>query len=84
MLLKDFGVFLHDPSVLWCDNVFALTIATNPIFHAPAKHIKVDYHFVHERVLHHDLQVKFVSSHDHLADILTKGLGLSFISLVDF
>ena len=74
MFLKDFGVFLHDPPILWYDNVSTLAITTNPIFHAQTKHIVVDYHFVHERVLRHDLQVKFISSHDQLADILTKGL----------
>ncbi|XP_030945775.1 uncharacterized protein LOC115970250 [Quercus lobata] len=74
MLLKDFGVFLSDPPVLWCDNVSALAIASNPVFHARTKHIEVDFHFVRERVLRHDLLVKFVASQDQLADILTKGL----------
>ena len=74
MLLKDFSVFLSNPSILWCDNVLALTIASNPVFHARTKHIEVDYHFVHERVLRHDFQVKFIASQDQLVDILTKGL----------
>ena len=68
-------VFLHNPPILWYENVSTLAIATNLIFHAQTKHIVVDYHFVRERVLRHDLQAKFVSSHDQLADILTKGLG---------
>ena len=74
MLLRDFGVFLSDPPVLWCDNVSALAIASNPVFHAYTKHIEVDFHFVRERVLRHDLLVKFVASQDQLVDILTKGL----------
>ena len=74
MLLKDFVAFLHSPPTLWCDNISALAIASNPMFHAWIKHIEVDYNFVREKVLCHDLQVKFVSSHDQLADILTKGL----------
>ena len=74
MLLKDFGVFLSDPPILWCDNVSALAIASNPVFHAYTKHIEVDFHFVRERVLRHDLLVKFVASQDQLVDILTKGL----------
>ena len=55
MLLKDFGVFLHARPILWCDNVSTLAIASNPVFHARTKHIEVDYHFVRERVLRHDL-----------------------------
>ena len=74
MLLQDLGVFLPLPPLLWCDNVSALVIASNPMFHARTKHIEVDYHFVCERVLKRDLLVKFISSSDQLVDIFTKGL----------
>ena len=74
MLLKDLGVFLRVAPILWCDNVFALAIASNLMFHARTKHIKVDYHFVKEHFLRHDLQVKFVASQDQLANLLIKGL----------
>jgi hypothetical protein len=73
-LLKDLGLYLHDPPILWCDNISALAIASNPVFHARTKHIEVDFHFIRERVLRKDLQVKFVSTNDQLADIFTKGL----------
>ncbi len=73
-LLKDLGVFIPDAPILWCDNVFALAIASNPIFHARTKHIEVDFHFVHEKVLRKDLSIKFVSTIDQLADIFTKSL----------
>ena len=74
MLLKDLGVFLRAAPILWCGNVSTLAIASNPMFHACTKHIEVDYHFVRECVLRHDLQVKFVASQDQLVDLLTKGL----------
>lgn len=51
MLLKDLGVYLYHPPILWCDNVSALALAANPIFHARIKHIEVDYHFVREKIL---------------------------------
>uniref|UniRef100_A0A2N9HIT4 Integrase catalytic domain-containing protein n=1 Tax=Fagus sylvatica TaxID=28930 RepID=A0A2N9HIT4_FAGSY len=73
-LLKDLGIYLSDPPILWCDNVSALAIASNPVFHARTKHIEVDFHFVRERVLRKDLVVKFVSTVDQLADIFTKSL----------
>uniref|UniRef100_A0A2N9FUI2 Integrase catalytic domain-containing protein n=1 Tax=Fagus sylvatica TaxID=28930 RepID=A0A2N9FUI2_FAGSY len=73
-LFKDLGIFLTDPPTLWCDNVSALAIASNPVFHARTKHIVVDFHFVRERVLRKDLVVKFVSTVDQLADIFTKSL----------
>ena len=74
MLLRDLGVFLPQLPLLWCDNVSALVIASNPVFHARTKHIEVDYHFVRERVLKRDLLVKFISTHDQIADIFIKGL----------
>ena len=67
MLLKDFGVFLFALPILWCDNVSALAIASDSVFHACTKHIEVDCHFVRERVLRHDLQVQFVALQDQLA-----------------
>lgn len=74
MLLRDLGIFLPQPPLLWCDNVNALAVASNPVFHSRTKHIKVDYHFVCEKVLRCDLLVKFISTHDQLANIFTKGL----------
>uniref|UniRef100_A0A2N9HV06 Reverse transcriptase Ty1/copia-type domain-containing protein n=1 Tax=Fagus sylvatica TaxID=28930 RepID=A0A2N9HV06_FAGSY len=73
-LVKDLGIYFYDPPILWCDNVSALGIASNPVFHARTKHIEVDFHFIRERVIRKDLQVKFVSTVDQLADIFTKGL----------
>jgi hypothetical protein len=73
-LLKDLGIYLTDPPILWCDNVSTLAIASNPVFHARTKHIEVDFHFVRERVLRKDLVVKFVSTVDQLANIFTKSL----------
>ena len=50
-VLKDFVIFLSFTPKLWCDNVSALAIASNPVFHAKTKHVEVDYHFVRERAL---------------------------------
>ena len=74
MLLKDLGVYLHHPLILWCDNVPALSLASNPIFHALSNHIEVDYHFIREKVINRDMLVKFISNHDQLADLFTKAL----------
>ena len=49
MLLKGLGIALSHPPTLWCDNLGALSLASNPVFHARIKHVKVDYHFIRER-----------------------------------
>jgi hypothetical protein len=46
------------------------------VFHARTKHVEVDYHFVRDRVAKREIQVRFISSKDQLADVLTKPLPL--------
>jgi hypothetical protein len=73
-LLKELGIFLSTAPILHCDNIGATYLTSNPIFHARTKHIEIDYHFVRDRVAQKSLIVKFLSSKDQLADILTKPL----------
>jgi hypothetical protein len=44
------------------------------VYHARTKHIKVDYHFVREKVINRDISIQSISTHDQIADIFTKGL----------
>jgi hypothetical protein len=64
MLLKDLHVPLTIPPTLWCDNIGALALAPNLVYHAHTKHIEVDYHFVVEKVVNQDIIAKFISTHD--------------------
>lgn len=65
------------PPLLWRDNVSAISLASNPVFHARTKHVEVDFRFVREKVLHHQLIVKYVPSQYQIADILTKPLTIA-------
>jgi histone deacetylase 1/2 len=73
-LLRELGLFLRRPPSLWCDNIGATYLSVNPVFHARTKHIEIDYHFVREQVAKKALEVRHISTHDQLADVLTKPL----------
>jgi EAL domain-containing protein (putative c-di-GMP-specific phosphodiesterase class I) len=45
-LLDELCVSHSLAATLWCDNLGAMYLSANPVFHARIKHIKVDYHFV--------------------------------------
>jgi hypothetical protein len=52
----------------------------NPIFHAPSKHVEVDYHFICNRVAKKEIQIRFIPSQDQLVDVFTKSFfAASFI-----
>jgi hypothetical protein len=49
-------------------------MTANPRFHGTTKHIEVDFHFVCERIASKQLDVRFVSSANQIADGFTKSL----------
>jgi hypothetical protein len=75
-LLNELGILQPRVASLWYDNLGALYLSANPVFHTRTKHIEVDYHFVRERVARKQLNIRFLSSKDQLADGFTKPLSL--------
>jgi hypothetical protein len=61
-------VFLSSAPILFCDNIGAMYLSLNLVFHARTKHIAIDYHFVRERVASKSLAMKFLSSKDQVAN----------------
>jgi histone deacetylase 1/2 len=73
-LLAELGIRLTKRPCLWCDNLGATYLSANPVFHARAKHIEIDFHFIRERVLKRQLEIRFIPSRDQVADGFTKPL----------
>jgi histone deacetylase 1/2 len=73
-LLAELRISTSSMTTLWCDNLGATFLSANPVFHARTKHVEVDYHFICDRVAKREIQVRFISSKDQLADVLTKPL----------
>lgn len=75
-LLTELGISHSPTAKLWCDNLGAKYLSQNPVFHARTKHIEIDYHFVRERDSRKLLEIRFISTHDQLADGFTKPLAV--------
>ena len=74
-LLQDLGHDVSGAVTLYCDNISNIQLANNPVFHTRTKHIEVHYHYVCEKVLAGDIDLVYVSTQEHVANIFTKSLG---------
>ena len=73
-LLKELHRPLGTATVVYCDNVSAIYMSSNPVQHKRTKHIEIDIHFVREKVTLGDVRVLHVPSSLQFADVMTKGL----------
>jgi hypothetical protein len=67
-LLQEFHVSLTKSIIIYCDNVSAVYLSTNPIQHRCMKHVEIDFHVLH------------VPTTSQFTDIFTKGLFTSMFS----
>ncbi|KAK1648574.1 hypothetical protein QYE76_066379 [Lolium multiflorum] len=73
-LLQELHQPLRAATIVFCDNVSAVYMSSNPVQHSRTKHIEIDIHFVREKVSLGQIRVLHVPSSQQFADIMTKGL----------
>jgi len=61
-----------DPTIILYDNMLAIIITKNPVFHTKSKHMQLRYHFIKDIVSKKEIQLKFINTNNQPADVLTK------------
>ncbi|KAJ9566937.1 hypothetical protein OSB04_002903 [Centaurea solstitialis] len=79
-LLRELHCPLSKATIVYCDNVSAVYLSTNPVQHHRTKHIEIDIHFVRDKVATGQIRVLHVPSTHQYADIFTKGLPYSLFT----
>ena len=74
-LLSDFIGSEAGAPELKVDNMSAIALTKNPVFHDRSKHIDTHYHYIRECIDREMIVIKYVANELQLADILTKALG---------
>ncbi|GKA78617.1 ribonuclease H-like domain-containing protein [Tanacetum coccineum] len=73
-LLRELHTPLSFATLIYCDNVSAIYLSSNPVQHQRTKHIEIDIHLVRDLVAAGQVRVLHVPSRYQYADIFTKGL----------
>jgi hypothetical protein len=73
-LLTDLHRPIQQATIVYCDNILAVYMSSNPVQHRRTKHIEIDIHFVQEKVALGQVRALHVLTTAQFADIFTRGL----------
>ncbi|XP_051166009.1 uncharacterized protein LOC127284555 [Leptopilina boulardi] len=72
--LLEFGFRGPEAVKISNDNMGALKLSENPVFHTRSKHIDVRHHFIQDSLKNGLIKINYLPTEAMVADILTKGL----------
>jgi hypothetical protein len=61
-------------TLVYCDNISAVYLSTNPVQHQRTKHVEINLHFVREKVAIGQVRILHVPTTSQFTDIFMKGL----------
>lgn len=70
----EIGQKQKEPTILYCNNMGAIALSNNPVYHARTKHIGVYHHFIRDTIAAGEIDLKYIKTENNQADILTKNL----------
>lgn len=73
-LFEDLNQRIKYQVQMLCDNMSAIKLAENPVFHARTKHIEIHYHFIREKVLKGEIKMEWIDTVEQVADAFTKSV----------
>ena len=65
---------------LWCDNQVVIHIASNSVYYERTKHIKVDRHFIRQKIQDNLISTGYVKTGEKLGDLFIKELNGTRVS----
>jgi hypothetical protein len=60
--------------VILCNNMSCIKMTENHVFHDNSKHIEIRYHYIRDMVQRGAINLQYIGTNEHVADVLTKPL----------
>ena len=74
MMLTELNYEVDQPIIIMIDNQSAIKIAENDVEHTRSKHIDIKYNFIRNEIRDKNIELRWISTRDQIADIFTKSL----------